>query len=244
MRTTLRTITATMLLALAAGCGGSGSTGLVEPEILDEVRRDGTCVTSHESVTYCATDSPDAVAPGGASAEGPLDNNGANPTPARTATPGPGGVTPSPAPSAQPTAAGPSGTPTPGGAGPTPTAFVPTAAPTSTPTPAVTPSLQFVVRGLPEGAACALAARADGSDAPWLIGALVPAGGAEETVDAPLPGGAPSGALEVALLCYETRPDALPTDVADLADASPDVVFAPAEPVTVARVALVRRRVG
>jgi hypothetical protein len=67
-----------------AGCGGSGSTGLISPEsaLLQEVRRSGTCLTS-EGVTYCATDSTEAVAPDGQSALGPNDFSGApaNPCP-------------------------------------------------------------------------------------------------------------------------------------------------------------------
>jgi hypothetical protein len=67
---------------LVAGCGGgSGSTGLIVPEnaLLREVRRNGTCATSGE-VTYCATDSSEAVAPDGQTAIGPPDVNG-SPTP-------------------------------------------------------------------------------------------------------------------------------------------------------------------
>jgi len=66
-------LTATVVTSiLAAACaGGSGSTGLILPEsaVLDEVRRDGVCIASG-STTFCATGSPDAVAPGGATADG------------------------------------------------------------------------------------------------------------------------------------------------------------------------------
>src|SRR6185369_6865813 len=85
---------------LAGACGGSGSTGLVSPEgaLLAKARRDGTCVTSNEMVTYCATDAPGAVGPGGATASGPIAVT--NPT----ATPGIG-ATSTPAAAPTPTAA-------------------------------------------------------------------------------------------------------------------------------------------
>ena len=65
----------TLFVALASlvavACGGSGSTGLILPEagILDEVRRDGTCITSG-TTTFCATNSPEATTPTGARAVG------------------------------------------------------------------------------------------------------------------------------------------------------------------------------
>ncbi|HZR84167.1 MAG TPA: hypothetical protein VFD92_23925 [Candidatus Binatia bacterium] len=54
----------------AAACGGSGSTGLISPEgaVLEEVRRDGTCVRSGATL-YCATDSGNATTPGGMHAD-------------------------------------------------------------------------------------------------------------------------------------------------------------------------------
>jgi hypothetical protein len=53
------------LAALLAACGGSGSTGLIQPEsgVLAEVRRNGTCVEAG-STLFCATDSTRADAPG------------------------------------------------------------------------------------------------------------------------------------------------------------------------------------
>jgi len=204
------------VLALVAACGGSGSTGLISPEnaVLDEVRRDGTCVTSDAMVTYCATD---AVSPTGASASGPLAG------PAPTATPNAAGPTPSPGsvptPAASPTAAatfGPTAQPTPCGA----------ACPGGT-------VLEFVVHGLPEGAACALAARPAGSDGGWSTGNLAAAGGATMTIAPALPSDVGSGDVEIALLCFDERPDALPASITTLSETDPDVVFVPAQPVTV-----------
>src|SRR5690242_4977734 len=92
---------AALLAAGLAACGGSGSTGLVSPEgaLLQQARNEGTCVTSTEMVTYCATDSPQAVSPDGASASGPL------PRPVATTTAGGPAPTPTFAGSASPTAA-------------------------------------------------------------------------------------------------------------------------------------------
>jgi hypothetical protein len=218
-----------MLAAVVAACGGSGSTGLIAPEnaLLAEVRRDGTCVSAEDSVTYCATDSPDAIGPGGASADGPLEDGGG----IATATPGAAAPTPSPAGSAAPTATAPDASPSP----------PPVATPTAQPTPCPPGSgscpgagdLQFVVRGFPEGAACALAARPAGSTGAWSTGPFVPAGGTEVTITPPLPADVTSGLVEVALLCFETPPPELPSHLETLAEAGPDVVFVPAEPVTV-----------
>ena len=208
-----------LLAALLAACGGSGSTGLISPEnaVLGEVRRDGTCVTSGAMVTYCATGSPDAVSPAGASASGPAP---VVPAP----TPTSGGV--------------PTSSPRPTSAGASPTAAA-SAGPTPQPTPcrgsgcAESVELQFVVHGLPAGAACALAARIARSDSAWSTGELVAAGGATRTITPALPADVGPGAVEVALLCFDARPQALPRSIAMLADADPDVVFVPAEPVTV-----------
>ena len=60
-----------------AACGGSGSTGLILPEsaYLETVRREGSCLTA-DAVTYCATDSPEAITPDGQSAAGPVPAGG------------------------------------------------------------------------------------------------------------------------------------------------------------------------
>jgi hypothetical protein len=220
---------AAVLVALLAACGGSGSTGLVSPEgaLLREVRRDGTCVTAEEMVTYCATDSPDAVSPDGASASGPFDAGASAPT----STPGGAAATPS----AQPT--GTSGTPSVHAtASPAPEA-------SATPSVQATPcqagacpapvELRFVVRGLPDGAACALAARAAGTTSAWSTGPLVAAGGATTTIEPALPGDVGPGLVEIALLCFEEAPVSLPSALETLAAAGPDIVFAPADPVIV-----------
>lgn len=217
---------AAVLFALLAACGGSGSTGLVSPEgaLLREVRRDGTCVTSEEMVIYCATGSPDAVSPDGVSAAGPFDAG----APPPTSTPG-GGAAPTP--TAQTT--GTSGTPS------AQVTASPAAEASATPSVQATPcpagacpasvELRFVVRGLPDGAACALAARAAGTTTAWSTGALVAAGGATTTIEASLPGDVGPGLVEIALLCFEEAPISLPPALATLAAAHPDVVFAPAD---------------
>src|SRR4051812_18648707 len=79
------TLAIVVLAAVGGGGGGSGSTRPSGPgqKVLEEVRRDGTCVTHDDAPTYCATDSPDAITAGGVSASGPSDNN--VPVPTRTA---------------------------------------------------------------------------------------------------------------------------------------------------------------
>lgn len=74
------------LACCLAACGGSGSTGLILPEsaYLEAVRRDGNCLTV-EALTYCATDSADAITRGGQSADGPVEA-GAMPCPNGDAT--------------------------------------------------------------------------------------------------------------------------------------------------------------
>src|SRR5437660_1079403 len=78
-----------------------------------------------------------------------------------------------------------------------------------------------------------LAARIARSDSAWSTGELVAAGGTTRTITPALPADVGPGAVEVALLCFDARPQALPRSIAMLADADPDVVFVPAEPVTV-----------
>jgi hypothetical protein len=39
--------------------------------------------------------------------------------------------------------------------------------------------------------------------------------------------------VEIALLCYEVAPNAIPAEIATLADAAPGVVIVPADPVEV-----------
>jgi hypothetical protein len=72
------------LAAALCACGGSGSTGLILPEsaLLAEVRRDGTCIES-EGISYCATDSEQAVSPDGQSALAPAEM-GSGPSPCPT----------------------------------------------------------------------------------------------------------------------------------------------------------------
>jgi hypothetical protein len=179
------TLLTPLALPLAViACGGSGSTGLIVPEsaLLDEVRREGTCVAAAE-VTYCATDSSEAVSSGGQSARAPVGDMAGAPTPC-----GPGE----------------DGCPLdPGG---------------------------FLVSGFDEGAGCASAARPAGSTEAWSIGPLVPVGGATTQVPVFYPEGLSPAAAEIALLCFEEAPAALPDRVESLADAAPDVVFVPPEP--------------
>ena len=94
-------------------------------------------------------------------------------------------------------------------------------------------SLEFVVRGLPDGAECAPAARLFGTDDEWTTGDLVAAGGSGAVVAVSLPSTVGPGLVEVALLCFEEPPAALPAQLPTLSAAAPDVVFVPAEPVNV-----------
>src|SRR5262245_35749012 len=82
-----------ILVAALTGCGGSGSTGLISPEgaLLQTAREEGTCVSSAEMVTYCATNAPSAVSPDGAHASGPFPSPVRTTTPAAAVTPTPGG---------------------------------------------------------------------------------------------------------------------------------------------------------
>jgi hypothetical protein len=167
-----------------AACGGSGSTGLILPEsaLLDEVRRDGVCIASGPT-SFCATGSPDAVAPGGARAVGgDLFGDGPGlPCPSEPELPCPGLA-----------------------------------------------SAGFEVRGLPEGAACAAAARPAGQDrAPWRTGALVAVDDTPERISFPLPEDLADGAVEVVLLCFEIPPRELSPDLDALVDAGADIVFVP-----------------
>jgi hypothetical protein len=77
--------------ALALACGGSGSTGLILPEglAIEEARRTGGCVEASGTI-YCATGSPDAIAPGGQRADAP----GLLPNPACGAEPRDCGIAP------------------------------------------------------------------------------------------------------------------------------------------------------
>ena len=54
-----------------AACGGSGSTGLITAEsaLLEQVRDRASCVAVDDT-SYCATDSANAIAPGGQTADG------------------------------------------------------------------------------------------------------------------------------------------------------------------------------
>jgi hypothetical protein len=83
MREWLRHVALAAVAALCA-CGGSGSTGLILPEsaLLAEVRRDGTCIEA-DGISYCATDSEQAVSPDGQSALAPAET-GSGPSPCPT----------------------------------------------------------------------------------------------------------------------------------------------------------------
>ncbi len=247
-----RTIVVGCLCAVLAACGGgSGSTGLVTSEdaILDQVRESGTC-DQFRGASYCATDSPDAVAPGGerVSVVTPV------PTAAATAT-----SVPSIAPTPVPTATSePSATPTPegeststpastGGVGRTATPGFPTPEPTATlgPTPsrtepAATPSLQpsptapaptptpartvtAVVAGFAPGAACATAARPAGTAEDWRTAALVAVAINGPTTFPISPD--PTAPIDLTLLCFADPPAQLAATLVTLGDADPTVVF-------------------
>lgn len=213
-----RTILLGALCATLAACGGgSGSTGLITSEgaVIDDVRSTGTCDT-FDGAPYCATDSPDAVAPGGQSVS--IVTSAPTPTPVPTGTPG-AGASRTPVPAETPTPTGgvqPSAT---GGASATAS---PVPMPTSTPSDAR--SVTVVVDGFGAGAACATAARTLGSDAPWETGPLVSLAAPGEpttffvAVDVPAP-------LDLALLCFESPPDDLVMMLTTLVDADPTVVF-------------------
>lgn len=236
-----RTLLLGCLGLLLAGCGGgSGSTGLITSEgaLIDDVRNTGTC-GEFDGAPYCATDSPQATAPGGQSASVvsgtplPTDTPTVNPTPAFTATaagatatagggvsptpvgtPGSGSSTPGnfPTPTVQPTASpGPGKTSTP----------APVA--TTTPTP-VAPTVTVAVEGFPSGAACATAARAAGSEDAWRTAALVAVDDSGAAVSYPLPAGV-ADPIDLTLLCFDDPPAELPPVLATLADANPTVVF-------------------
>ncbi|MEO6026819.1 MAG: hypothetical protein ABIR79_08150 [Candidatus Binatia bacterium] len=234
-----------------AGCGGgSGSTGLVtsEVEVIDHVRETGSC-DEFEGAPYCASDSPNATAPGGQS----VRIVGATPTAVRTPTPH--FVTPTPAATDEPAPSStPAGGPTPtAGSQPSGTLAPPTLARTSTPvrtrtatpvrtvtptplrtsggsagkptaTPATGGTVNAAVDGFDDGAACATAARAAGSEDRWQTAALValdPSGGA---VAFPLPAGV-AAPYDLALLCFDDPPESLSDDLGTLTDADPTVVF-------------------
>lgn len=236
-----------LLGMFGAGCGGgSGSTGLVtsEAEVIDHVRETGTC-DEFEGAPYCASDSPNATAPGGQSVRlvGPTPTAVRTPTP-RFVTPTPV-ATDEPAPSSTPSsAAEPTGTFAPSTVARTGTPArtrTPTPVRTVTPTPlrtsagspgkpTATPagggggSVTAAVDGFDDGAACATAARAAGSEDRWQTAALValdPSGGA---VAFPLPTGV-AAPYDLALLCFADPPDSLPDDLGTLTDAGPTVVF-------------------
>lgn len=239
-----------LLGMLVAGCGGgSGSTGLVtsEGEVIDHVRDTGSCA-EFEGAPYCASDSPNATAPGGQSVRI------VGPTPTAVRTPTPQFVTPTPEateePSPSSTAAGaPTSTP---GSQPSGT-FAPTPVRTSTPvrtrtatpvrtvtptplrtsggspgkptaTPATGGTVNAAVDGFDEGAACATAARAAGSEDRWQTAALVALDPSGSAVAFPLPA-AIAAPYDLALLCFADPPESLPEDLGTLTDADPTVVF-------------------
>ncbi len=102
------------MLVVGCGGGGSGSTGLVtsEADVIDHVRETGSC-DEFEGAPYCASDSPDATAPGGQS----VRVVGPTPTAVRTPTPQFATSTPTPEPTDEPA---PTATPGSGGSSPTP----------------------------------------------------------------------------------------------------------------------------
>ncbi len=95
-----RVIVAGIVLAglLAACGGGSGSTGLITPEqaLIDDVRQTGTC-GELDGTPYCATDSPNAGAPGGQRASVLTPVPSPQPTSTAGETPGAGAPTATPA---------------------------------------------------------------------------------------------------------------------------------------------------
>jgi hypothetical protein len=227
-----------MLVVGCGGGGGSGSTGLVTSEsaVIDDVRREGTC-GEFDGAPYCATDSPNAVAPGGQS----LSLVAVTPTPVLTPTPTPH-ETDVPEPTATPVASATAGatTPTPtSGIQPSPTAPVRTATPARSATPAKTAtpkpgptstaggggaSVTAVVNGFDDGAACAAAARPAGSEAVWKTAELVAVDDSGAAVSFPLPSGVTAPA-DVTLLCFAEAPDEIPAELGTLTDADPTVVF-------------------
>lgn len=213
-----RTIGAAWLVIVLAGCGGggSGSTGLItsEVEVIDDVRSGGTC-EEFDGTPYCATDSPNAVAPGGESVS---VVGTAVPTPVRTASPVP----------APTSTLEPSGTPTSGvGATSTPRRTSDGQGTTTPPRPSPTPgdpSVRLRVEGFGDGAACATAARAAVTEDPWTTAALVPLDPEESVAVFPLPTSV-KAPRDAALLCFEDPPAELAPQLETLADAAPTVVF-------------------
>ena len=218
MRTWQRILLGGLVLGLVGcGGGGSGSTGLVTSEsvVVDDVRSGGTC-DAFDDVTYCGSDSPDAIAPGGQS----VSVVTTAPTPARTATAAPtANASASPAPPTPTSVAVPTATPTIGGPQATPTPVAPTA--TATPAPS---SVTVVLDGFDDGAACAAAARPLDSAVSWRTAALVPVAASATPTKLPLPTGA-TPPLDLALVCYDTPPATVPAVLVTLADADPTVVF-------------------
>lgn len=221
-----RAIGVAWLAVLLAGCGGggSGSTGLVtsEVDVIDDVRAGGTC-EELDGTPYCATDSPNAVAPGGESVS---VVGTAVPTPVRTAAAPTASAALSPTPE-------PGDTPTGGTGGPTPTPIQtdgaqPTGVRTPSPRPTTSPGDQSSVRlqvdGFDDGAACATAARAAESEDPWTTAALVPLDPGDSVTVFPLPTSVQSP-RDAALLCFDDPPAELAPELETLTDAAPTVVF-------------------
>lgn len=197
---------------LSCGGGGSGSTGLITSEstVVGDVRDTGTC-DAFDGVSYCGSDSPNAVAPGGERVS-VVTSAVPTATPAYSPTAAPptstSGTLPTPTSVPQSTA--------------TPVAGTPSPAPTATP---VAPSsVTVLLEGFEAGAACAAASRPAGSDVPWATAALVPVAPAGTPTTFPLPA-AVAPPLDVALACFDDPPPTLPAELVTLADADPTVVF-------------------
>lgn len=231
-----RAIGAAWLAVLLAGCGGgggSGSTGLVtsEVDVIDDVRSGGTC-EEFDATPYCATDSPNAVAPGGQSVS---VIGTAVPTPVRTASPAPVAtatvaLSPTPGPDGTPTAGG-APTSTPAKTSGLGTRTPPPATPRPSPSPGDSTTVRLQVDGFAEGAACATAARPVASDddaedveSPWTTADLVPLDPPDAVIVFPLPTSV-KAPRDTALLCFDDPPAELASELETLTDAAPTVVF-------------------
>lgn len=205
-----RVIALVSVLGLAVACGGgSGSTGLIDAEgvLIDHVRQTGTCAESKAGTAFCATNSPNATAPGGQRARVVAGTPSPQATPTAIASVG---ATPTPV------ATGGESSPTPTGA--------PSAAPTPTASPSPEPrTVQVVVEGFGPDAACAVAARAAGSDGAWRTGPLATVDEGTDPITFTIPPDVAEPS-ELVLLCFAPA-RALPAEIATLTETDPTVVF-------------------